>query len=83
MFNFYGFPISPNDMRALSEDELQKAQYANMRAAQNYTRSPDEEQKYIEGLRPYRLPESRPLNERFEDFKVRLAAAVAKIETAT
>lgn len=74
--DLYGFPVNANDMRALSPTELQKRmndQYVLMSQAKI---SP----YYAAGTQNFWQiePEQRPLDERFADFKVRLAAALAK-----
>lgn len=72
LFEFTGLPHSPSDMqnappRQYSYDDLRP-----------YAPTPEQEAKYIQGLRPYRMFPEAPLDERFADFKVRLAAVVDK-----
>jgi hypothetical protein len=68
-------------MRALSKEEISQMQNANLAAAQQARVQPYE----YEAMRNHlfaRWPaeQIKPLDERFADFKVRLAAAVAKIK---
>lgn len=77
LFDLCGIPLNAFDVRGLSQDEMRERQYANLSAAQNYTRSPAQEMKYLMNLRQYQRPE-KPLDERFADFKARLAAAMLR-----
>lgn len=69
IFDFLGIPLRPEDMQNATP------QYQDLRP---YTRSPEEEYAYIQGMRPYQMFPERPLDERFADFKVRLAAAIER-----
>jgi hypothetical protein len=75
LFKFYGFSASPEELRALSQIEIQKAQCANYVKMENYIEPPGVYLAHMNAIRPH-LTETRPLNERFADFKVRLAAAI-------
>jgi hypothetical protein len=69
----FGFSFG-NDARAMSEDEIlrwQISQQSGMRQADVWP------YWYSQGLAQYQPPQ-RPLDERFADFKVRLAAAVER-----
>jgi hypothetical protein len=57
--------------RAMSADEIVKMQISQQIALQQAVRPPS----YLQGLANYQPPQ-RPLDERFADFKLRLAAAV-------
>jgi hypothetical protein len=70
-----GFPIDAFDMRALSPEEIQKYQMANL-CAQQQAAVPD--WTYWRQLAQYQPVDPRPLDERFADFKRRLAAAIEK-----
>ncbi|RZN21947.1 hypothetical protein [Bradyrhizobium sp. Leo121] len=70
---FYGFPGTAYDVRAMSEEEIKAYQIANLAKAQNV---PLTQQNYL-GMLNWN-PNPKPLDERFADFKVRLAAALAK-----
>lgn len=72
LFEFTGVPLRPEDMRNV----MPQYSYDDLRP---YAPTPEQEAKYIQGLRPYRMfpePPLASLDERFADFKVRLAAAV-------
>lgn len=74
-FDLYGIPLNAFDVRALNPDEIYKLQAANAVAAQQAVRDPLQEAKYLANLVQYQPPR-RPLDERFEDFKKRLAIAL-------
>ena len=81
MYNYSGigtvtFSNCTGDLRALSTDELEALQIKQMWAMQQ-AYDPLESLNYLSALNAYRPPE-RPLDERFAEFKVRLAAAIAK-----
>ena len=68
-----GVVLLPSDMQNAAPRQYS---YNDLRP---YTPTPEQEAKYIHGLRQYRMfpePPEAPLDERFADFKVRLAAAV-------
>lgn len=75
LFESTGIAVNPSDMRAMTEAELNQRYIANldaMRPAQfGYAHS-----LAAMNWQPYRAPE-KPLDERFADFKVRLATALA------
>lgn len=77
IFDLYGLPVNPLDMRALSENEIWKLQCANMAAMQQAAVQPYQAAAMTNWLFA-RRPDDKPLDERFADFKVRLAAAIAK-----
>jgi hypothetical protein len=76
--NISGIPLNAFDARAMTADEIQKWQSSNMVAMQQADLS-----KYanpynsLSNVMNWRLPE-KPLDERFADFKSRLAIAIAK-----
>lgn len=73
MWEILGTSSNYNDMRALSEQELANRDAAQWRALRQA------EPSYHAALMAMNWqPHQRPLDERFADFKVRLAAAIAK-----
>ncbi len=75
LFELYSFSPNPMDARGLSIEELQLMTgskfYAMQQAATLYPLD------YVRALAQYQ-PRQRPLDERFADFKVRLAAAIER-----
>lgn len=69
LFEFTGVPLNPQDERNV----MPQYSWEDLRP---YTPTPEQEAKYARGLRPYRMFPETPLDERFADFKVRLAAAI-------
>lgn len=74
LFDLPRIAINANDARALSPDEILRYQAANSAAMQQGSRS----LAYWSSLQNIKLLPDKPLDERFADFKVRLAAAIAK-----
>lgn len=62
------------DCRAMSPDEILLMQFHQQAAMQQAVWPPS----YFQGLAQYRPFPERPLDERFADFKIRLAAALKK-----
>lgn len=77
IFDMYGIAVSSHDMRALSSEEIQKIQYANMSAMQQAAVQPNLYDA-LRNISLWPMPQEKPLDERFADFKLRLAAALAK-----
>jgi hypothetical protein len=74
-----GFPVNPNDMRALSKEEIAQQQIASASLTVQATMV---SLAQYEALSNYFFPPQpaspeKPLDERFADFKVRLAKAIA------
>ena len=69
---FSGYASNASDMRALSPEELHQYQIQNLAASQQAKPDP---MWYLQ-LAQYQRPDPRPLDERFADFKKRLAAAI-------
>jgi hypothetical protein len=75
LFNFAGIPLKPDEMRPLSEDEIRSYQISNLAKAQQA--KPDV--NYWNLMSNYAaFNAEKPLDERFADFKLRLAAAIDK-----
>jgi hypothetical protein len=73
MWEILGVATNYNDMRALSVQELADRSASQWEAIRPANRSID----YYLGMTNWQPPQ-RPLDERFADFKARLAAAIAK-----
>lgn len=71
IFGFAGVPVNPKDM----QNAVPQYSFEDLRP---YVRSPEGEIKYNLGLQQYKMVPDAPLDERFADFKVRLAAAIAR-----
>ena len=71
LFEPIGIPRNPDDMRNV----MPQYSWEDLRP---YVPTPEQDAKYIQDLRPYRMFPERPLDERFADFKVRLAEAIDK-----
>jgi hypothetical protein len=71
IFEFTGIPLHPGDERNV----MPQYSWEDLRP---YTPTPEQEAKYAQSLRPYRMFPERNLDERFADFKVRLAAAIER-----
>lgn len=72
-----GMPLGMvGDARALSAEEIERAQIANAKWAQQATFGPEHYRLMMNWAPP--KPEPQPLDERFADFKKRLAAALEK-----
>jgi hypothetical protein len=71
LFELSGMPLNPQDERNVAP------QY-RWEDLQPYVPSPEQQAKYTQGLAQYRMFPERPLDERFADFKVRLAAAIER-----
>jgi hypothetical protein len=71
LFDFSGIPLRPDDLQNAMPDYSQE----DLRP---YTPTPEQRAKYINYLRPYSMFSEAPLDERFADFKVRLAAAIER-----
>jgi len=69
-----GIPLDAFSVRAVSPEEIQKYQMANLANAQQA--KPD--WRLFSQMAQYQRPDSRPLDERFAYFKKRLAAAIEK-----
>lgn len=67
-----GYAFDPNGARALSEREMGYNQLCQLQGMQQAAVSSD----YLRCLGQYKPFPEKPLDERFADFKVRLAAAV-------
>lgn len=61
------------DCRAMTADEILQMQFNQQAAMQNAW-----PHSYIQGLAQFRRYPEKPLDERFADFKLRLAAAIEK-----
>jgi hypothetical protein len=66
-----------DDMKAMTAEEILKMQFDQQRAMQNAWPSYDHSLSYLGMDFSYQRPQ-KPLDERFAEFKFRLAAAVAK-----
>lgn len=71
LFEFSGVPLNPQDARNV----MPQYSWEDLRP---YTPTPEQQAKYAQGLGQYRMFPEAPLDERFADFKVRLAAAVER-----
>ena len=77
IFGLFELPTcagNPFDARAMSPEEIEKYQIQNLRGSQQAIRDPS---WYLQ-LAQYQRPDPRPLDERFADFKKRLATALEK-----
>jgi hypothetical protein len=73
LFRSCGISTNPVDQRALSQEELLIMMGRQTYAMQQACRPAS----YIQALQQYQPPQ-RPLDDRFADFKVRLAAAIER-----
>jgi hypothetical protein len=69
LFASNGVPLKSSDMRNV----MPQYSYDDLRP---YVPTPEQQIKYNRDLAQYRMFPERPLDERFADFKVRLAAAI-------
>lgn len=74
LFRIEGFAASAADMRALTEEEIIDYQISNLARSQQAKPNAG----YWMLMSNYRPQYEKPLDERFADFKVRLAQALAK-----
>ena len=71
LFASNGVPLRPSDM----QNVMPQYSWEDLRP---YTRSSEEEYQCYQNLSQYRMFPESPLDERFADFKVRLAEAIDK-----
>lgn len=81
LFGMSGYVVNPLDMRAMTEDEISQMQGSQQTATQNlfWHNQLARQADISNGLSGYYpSPPQKPLDDRFADFKERLAAAIAK-----
>lgn len=70
-----GIALSAFEVHGMTPEEIEAYQIQNLMSAQQAKAFPDQYWRLMSSWNP--APE-RPLDERFADFKIRLAAAMAK-----
>lgn len=77
--NLSGIPLNPSDLRPLTDKEISNLQYATAHLTQQADFGPNYWLQLSNSTWPLgRSVPEKPLDERFADFKIRLASARSK-----